>query len=201
MGTTTAEILEAHRRGDPAALGSLVAHCQARVEFLTRKLLRNHPRVRRWEETADVSQESLLRLHSALGAVKPESESHLFRLAALQVRRELIDLVRHYKGPRSPVARLETNAWDVTGAALMRVDIAKADDLDSPTAMDRWNDFHAAVESLPVEEQEVFQMAWYLGADQSTIAAMTGCSIRTVKRRWKDAVARINALLGENHPR
>ncbi|MEY3203787.1 MAG: hypothetical protein RLZZ21_118 [Planctomycetota bacterium] len=201
MGATTAEILEAHSRGDPSALETLVAHCQARIEFLARKLLRNHPRVRRWEETADVAQESLLRLYAALVATKPESESHLFRLAALQVRRELIDLVRHYDGPRSPVARLETNVWGATGEPVARVDVAEADALDAPTAIDRWSRFHAAVGELPSEEQEVFHMVWYLGADQRTIAAMTGCSTRTVKRRWKDAVIRINAMLGEDHPR
>jgi RNA polymerase sigma factor (sigma-70 family) len=201
MGATTAEILEAHRRGDPSALETLVAHCQSRIEFLARKLLRNHPRVRRWEETADVAQESLLRLHAGLRATKPESEAHLFRLAALQVRREFIDLVRHYDGPRSPMGRLETNVWGAGDEPVMRVDLAENGDRDSPTAMDRWSRFHAAVGELPDDEQEVFQMVWYLGADQRTIAAMSGCSIRTIKRRWKEAVARIKELLGEDHPR
>jgi RNA polymerase sigma factor (sigma-70 family) len=201
MSSTTAEILEAHRRGDPSAIETLIAHCQSRIEFLARKLLRNHPRVRRWEETADVVQESLLRLHAALTATKPESETHLFRLAALQVRRELVDMVRHYDGPRSPLGRLETNAWGTAGESVMCVELAANGDCDSPTVMDRWSRFHAAVGDLPTDEQEVFHMVWYLGADQRTIAAMTGCSTRTVKRRWKEAVARINGMLGEEHPR
>ena len=40
---------------------------------------------------------------------------------------------------------------------------------------------------LPLEQREVFQFVWYLGADQKTIAALLDCSERTVKTRWREA--------------
>jgi hypothetical protein len=59
-------------------------------------MLRDFPGVHRWEETDDVLQNAQLRLNRALGAAQPPTVAELFRLAAAQVRRELIDLARHY---------------------------------------------------------------------------------------------------------
>jgi RNA polymerase sigma factor (sigma-70 family) len=200
MNAVIADILAAHRRGDPAAIESLVTHCQKRIEYIASRLLRVHPEVRRWEDTADVVQKSLVRLMMALRASRPESESHLLRLAALQVRREVIDLIRHYTGPHSPVAQLETNAFKKNGEVLMRVDAAPAADADTATVAERWSRFHAAVANLPDEQRHVFEMTWYLGIDQATIADVEGCSTRTVKRRWQAAQASINAALGHEPP-
>lgn len=200
MNVVITDILAAHRRGDPAAIELLVTHCQKRIEYIASKLLRAHPEVRRWEETGDVVQESSLRLLAALRARHPESECHLLRLAALQVRRELIDLVRHYKGPQSPVAQLETNSFKDDGNVFMRVDHVSAKDAETVTASERWERFHAAVADLPDEERQVFEMTWYLGVDQATIAGLKGCSTRTVKRRWQEAQNSIKAAMGGEPP-
>jgi RNA polymerase sigma factor (sigma-70 family) len=194
------EILVAHRRGDCTAIDSLVTHCQRRIDYIARKLLRGHPALRRWEDTADVVQKSSVRLVSALRATQPASECHLLRLAALQVRREVIDLLRHYTGPNSPVARLETNAFRKDGELHMHVERAPAKDTDAAASGERWYRFHEAVAELPDDERQVFEMRWYLGIDQATIADLTGCSTRTVKRRWQDAQAGIRAALDGEPP-
>jgi RNA polymerase sigma-70 factor (ECF subfamily) len=200
MNATITEVLAAHRRGDPAAIELLITYCQKRIEYVAKNLLRGHPEVRRWEETADVVQRSSLRLVAALRALQPESECHLLRLAALQVRREVIDLVRHYAGPNSPVARLETNAFRKDGEVHMHVEHAPAKDADTAASGERWNRFHQAVAGLPDDERQVFEMRWYLGIDHATIANLTGWSTRTVKRRWQDAQAGINAALDGEPP-
>ncbi|MDO7713555.1 MAG: ECF-type sigma factor, partial [Pirellulales bacterium] len=71
---------------------------------------------------------------------------------------------------------------------------------DTATTIDRWTHFHQAVEMLPGEQKEVFQLVWYLGADQKTIAALVGCSVRTVKTRWRGARESIRATLNGEPP-
>lgn len=46
-----------------------------------------------------VPAEAAIRLDRALAEKVPKDASHFFRLAALQIRRERIDLARHYGGP------------------------------------------------------------------------------------------------------
>ena len=55
-------------------------------------MLRDYPALRRWVETGDVLQSSLVRLMRALETLKVESPRHFLALSALQIRRELIDL-------------------------------------------------------------------------------------------------------------
>lgn len=200
MNAKITDVLAAHGRGDPAAIELLITYCHKRIEYVAKNLLRAHPEVRRWEETADVVQQSSIRLVAALRAMQPESECHLLRLAALQVRREVIDLVRHHTGPYSPAAQLETNSFKDDGNVFMRVDHVSAKDAETATANERWERFHAAVAGLPDEERHVFEMTWYLGADQATIANAKGCSTRTVKRRWQDAQNLIKVALDGEPP-
>ena len=83
------------------------------TERLTRiaaKMLKGYPGVARWEQGDDVAQNALIRLDRALRAVTPPTARDFFRLAAAQVRRELIDLARHYYGPRGLGAHHATQA-------------------------------------------------------------------------------------------
>ena len=66
-----------------------------RLSRLARKMLRSYPGVRRWELTDDIVQNAALRLWQCLDAVKPASVRSFINLAAVQIRRELIDLARH----------------------------------------------------------------------------------------------------------
>ena len=71
---------------------------------------------------------------------------------------------------------------------------------DTATTIDRWTHFHQAVEMLSAEEKEVFQLVWYLGAEQKTIANLIGCSVRTVKTRWRHARESIRTTLNGEPP-
>jgi len=71
---------------------------------------------------------------------------------------------------------------------------------DSGTSIDRWSLFHEAIENLPAEQREVFQLVWYLGADQQSIANLLNCSVRTVKSRWREAREGVRAALGDQPP-
>ena len=56
--------------GFEEARAEIVNHACDRLEKLTRRMLRNYPRVRRWEQTGDVLQNAMLRLHRSLEAVR-----------------------------------------------------------------------------------------------------------------------------------
>ena len=64
--------------------------------------------MRRWEETDDVVQNALVRLRRAVETKAPVSVRSCVNLAAVQIRRELIDLARHYHGPNGMGAHHET---------------------------------------------------------------------------------------------
>ena len=61
-------------------------------------MLKDFPAIRRWEETDDVFQRAALRLWQLLENVEPDDSRHYFNLAALQVRRELIEIARSING-------------------------------------------------------------------------------------------------------
>ena len=118
-------------------------------------MLKGFARVRRWEQTDDVLQNSLLRLWGVLHQVTPDSVRHYFLLATLQIRRELIDLARSYHGPEGPGANHHTDGADPDGR-LARV----AQGGGGPETLEAWAAFHEAVDRLPEDERREWQKLW-----------------------------------------
>src|SRR5438270_6045969 len=98
------DLVDRIQAGDRQAANDLVCRSAARLENLASKMLRDFPTVRRWEQTGDVLQNALGRLLNTLRDVTPNSVAGFFRLAAQSVRRELLDMARHYAGPMSVAA-------------------------------------------------------------------------------------------------
>ena len=157
-----------------------------RLEILARKMLRGFPRLRRWEQTGDILQNSLLRLHEALVSIRPESVRQFFGLAATQIRRELIDLSRHHFGPQGDAANHYTDGYQLSPEGLSTVD-RSPDASAEPSSLAEWSDFHEAVKHLPEPEREVFELHWYQGLDQKAVAKILGVTDRTIKNRWRNA--------------
>jgi RNA polymerase sigma-70 factor (ECF subfamily) len=188
------ECLDRLRAGDESARQELLAGACARLTELTRTMLRDYGRLRRWEQTDDVLQNALVRLHRSLQEVTPPSPRDFYRLAALQVRRELIDLARHYFGPEGRGRRHHTNAADGDS----RPAFERASAGEEPGSLAAWADFHRQADALPEEEREVFDLLWYQGLKHTEAADLLGVSARTVKRRWQAACLRLHeALEGE----
>ena len=171
--------------GDAAAWGELLAHSCERLRRLARKMLKGFPHLRRWEQTDDLLQNAMLRLHRALADVKPESVRHYFSLATVQIRRELLDLADHHFGPEGDGANHHTDGPCL--AAGERGVLEREAVADQPSSLDGWTEFHARIEALPEEEREVVGLIWYEGLAQEEAAAVLGVSVRTVKRRWQSA--------------
>src|SRR5262249_24902271 len=92
--------LDRMRAGDLSAREELLRSVGKRLERIARKMLRDFRGVKRWAQTDDVLQNALLRLLRALREVRPTSVRDFFGLAAQQMRRELLDLLRHFQGRR-----------------------------------------------------------------------------------------------------
>jgi RNA polymerase sigma factor (sigma-70 family) len=187
--------LDRLQAGDEAARKELIQCTCARLERLTRKMLREWDRVRRWEQTGDVLQNALMRLYRALADARPKSAVDYFRLAALNIRRELSDLAKHYYGPRGMGANHATAAWNKEGQAGGQLDWEPASAGDNPENLAAWAEFHAQVGRLPEEERELFDLLWYQELSQADAAVLLNISERTVKRRWASARLRLHKVL------
>jgi RNA polymerase sigma-70 factor (ECF subfamily) len=186
--------LDRMQLGDPAARDQLLGFACERFRLLTRKMLKGFGRVKRWEETDDVFHNAMLRLWTALEQVRPPSVKEFCGLAALQIRRELIDLARQYYGPQGAGAHhashCEEDESEITPGRLEQPDTTY-----EPSQLAVWSDFHRQVEELPAEEREVFDLVWYQGLTQPRAAEMLGISEPTLKRRWWSARRRLHQQL------
>ncbi len=190
--------LERLAAGDDSAREQILEICDGRLRSLSRRLLGKFARVRRWDNTDDVAQNAAVRLYRALAETVPDSPRGLMGLMATQIQRELLDLARKHAGPMSYASNHGTNVQDDTNGEVFLVDEAEdgSDKLDEEIPLDRWEAFHAAIESLPEEQREVFRLVWYLGADRETAAKTLGLSVRTVGRRWQEAREMVTQAVG-----
>jgi RNA polymerase sigma-70 factor (ECF subfamily) len=177
--------LDRLREHDGNARDELINEACERLRQLTRRMLGDFSRLRRWEQTDDVLQNAVIRLHRSLAEVHPDSPRGFFRLAATQIRRELIDLCRHYFGPEGAGAHHLTDGAGSDDGGFVRHD--PSDDTNEPTSVLEWTEFHDQVAKLGGPEREVFTLKWYQGLKTAEIAAVVGVSERTVKRRWRSA--------------
>ena len=201
--TTTAQLqlwIERLRAGDDSARDQLISCCCSRLLQLTRKMLKRYPRVKRWEETDDVLQNVSLRLRRTLAQVTPNSVLDFLRLASLNIRRELLDLVKHYYGPRGLGVHHFSdpggNGGDTPPPFSEAADVAH-----EPSRLALWSEFHRAIEQLPEESRETFDLLWYQGLSPAEAAEVLEVTPRTVQRRWQAARLQLfEALHGELPP-
>jgi RNA polymerase sigma factor (sigma-70 family) len=178
------------RAGDPAARDALIRPALARLEALARKMLHSFPGVQRWEETSDVLQKALMRLLRALEETDVATTRDYFRLAATMIRRELIDLARHYKA----LGQHYRSGCHQPGDGSPNADPAEP---ESEAELDRWTALHEAIEALPGEEREVFCLTFYHGLTQNQIAALFNVSDRTVRNWYYAAIIELKRELGD----
>src|SRR5262245_9187020 len=173
------------RAGDRAAAGDLHRVTSGRLERLARKMLAGYPAARRQGDTDDVLQGALIRLVRSLEAVRPDSTRSFFNMAAVHMRRELLDLGR--AAARRPVfCKMPSDGGESEDLLVERSD----------SNLDRWTQLHTAVEELPMEEREVFSLTFYHRWKQAQIAELLGISDRQVRRLWADACIRLRTAVG-----
>lgn len=191
-------LLDRLNAGDSSARDELLGHACERLRRLTRKMLEGFARVKRAEDTDDILQNALLRLWSALQEVSPCSVPEFYGLASLQIRRELMDLARHYSGSQGAGAGEARQEEGESSGSTPRPAYEKADTTHEPSRLAAWSDFHEKVGALPEEERAVFDLLWYQELTQGEAAALLGISAATIRRRWLAARRRLlQALKGQ----
>lgn len=188
--TVLQQYLDRWHRGDEAARNELLRHAAGRLTRLARKMFRDFPALRRWEETDDVLQNALIRLSRALQDMEIPSVYDFFRVAALQIRRELLDLAKHYFGAHG------AGAHDAGPAPAPEPE----NDTHNPGRLAVWTEFHRQVEALPAPEKEVFDLIWYQELPQAEVADLLKVDVRTVKRRWLAARLKLDQALHGDLP-
>ncbi|MBA4062638.1 MAG: sigma-70 family RNA polymerase sigma factor [Isosphaera sp.] len=180
--------LDRWRAGDPSAADDLIRQALTRLTRLARGMLRSFPNVRASADTDDVLQSSLIRLLRTLRTLRPDTPRTFFNLAAVQVRRELLDLARKARVRRT--VPLDPSDSDDRG-------VPEPAAPDGGPDAETWVRFHEAVEQLPVEEREVVGLAFYHDWTQERIAELFGVDERTVRRWWSSAKQRLRETAGD----
>lgn len=188
-------LLERFAAGDPNAPDALIRRACERLRQLTRQMLRGYPGVKRWAETDDVLQSALMRLLRSLNEVRPATPRDFFALATLQIRRELLDLARHYFGPQGEGANHASRAGSSSEAG--RAD--RPDSEAEPSQQAEWCEFHRIVDELPEDERDVVGLLYYHGMTQMEAAELLGVNVRTVQRRWNNALLQLHKVLKSSY--
>ncbi len=179
-------LLERHRRGDEAANARLLTIACLRLERQASRMLARFPDLRRWAETGDVLQGSMIRLQRALAGTRLESVRHFFNLGGEVIRRELLDLAKSLRGPNGLGNRHHSDgcgrAADDPGQPLA----CHAQD-GEPQTLEAWQELYELVEKLPADLREVFDLLAFQQMPQPEAAALLGVDPRTVKRKWSRA--------------
>lgn len=181
--------------GEAEARGELLQVAFERLQRITKKMMHGYERVGRWEQTDDVVQNASLRLYRSLEQAQIVDARHFYRLAALQIRRELVDLCRHYHGQHGLGANHQTQLRVSTDGTAPSPYHEVGQSSDDPQSLQQWGEFHETVEQLPDNEREVFEMLWYHELSQEEVAQMVGLSVRQVKRIWRAAKLRLHDRL------
>jgi len=185
--TNLQNLLNKARNGSPEDRSILIHHSCSRLLKLTRKMFYSFRNLKRWEQTDDVFQNALIRLHRALNEVEIVDVHHFFNLAALQIRRELLDLSKHYFGKEGSGKNL---AYLFDPHLTIDRQIS-----ENHNEFHDWTKFHELIEGLPPEEQEVLNLLFYEGFNQDEVAQFLTISLSTVKRRWQSARLKLAELL------
>jgi RNA polymerase sigma-70 factor (ECF subfamily) len=191
--------LDRLRTGDPAACDPLINRAYHRIKRLAQRMWQDYQRIRPYADDEDAAQEAILRLRNAVAASPPATVQEFYRLASTQIRRTLIDLTRHFFGPHGDGANQIVMPSSGSGSTSNQND-QQGNSTFAPDKLAIWREFHEAVNQLPEEEREVFDLLWYHEINQAEAAETLGVSVPTVKRRWMAARLRLQQTLQNQMP-
>ncbi|HEX3147463.1 MAG TPA: sigma-70 family RNA polymerase sigma factor [Gemmataceae bacterium] len=187
-GPTAIQSSDSVARAIPARTHDHVQPILNRLANLAKKMVGHFPGQR--TDVDDILQLAMIRLLNSLKDVRPESTRSFYNFAAVQMRRELLDMIRTVK--RRPPTDNAIHAGD--GPGLQGIPAS------SDPNLDRWAALHLAVEQLPVDEREVVGLTFYHGWSQMDIAVLLQVSDRHVRRIWSNAIRHLSAALGGQLP-
>lgn len=199
--TGTLEILLGQlQEGDDSARDAIINHSCERLRVLVRQHLRHESDLKSVEQTDDVVNRSMIRLHKALSEVKPENKRAFIGLASLYVQRELTDLFRKHFVGHGVGRHQKLDSQSADEDAVGPIHMASANGPGPGTQLvqaELIENLGNAVDALPEDEREVFRLYYYQDIPQQEIADLLQIDVRTVKRRWRRAREGLQGLLGD----
>lgn len=193
------EYLGRWRAGDTAALNELLQTVFCRLRYLAAHLLRGFPNVRPYADCDDLLQGSMVRFLRTLRIIQPRTTRDFFNLAAVHMRRELLDLARRAKRRIAPSSLHAPTTEEETEGERGGTDVMDSSSCPQKVAdFEVWVRFHEMVDNLPVEEREVVGLVFYHGWTQQQIAELFNVSVRTIRRRWEAARRRLREMLQDD---
>jgi RNA polymerase sigma factor (sigma-70 family) len=172
-------------------IGELLAQSVQRLQMLCATMLhRSYPRLT--HGPVNLAPDEMLgavaeRLIKALRQVRPQNVRQFFALANQHIRWELNDFAR----------RLDEGAF---AGPLRDSLLAGPPDPISTTASPNARRILQAIEELPEEEREVFNLIRIQGMTQPEAAAVIGVSAKTVKRRLDRGLLLLEEALRDLRP-
>lgn len=192
---TTAEVqrylheLNGEASSEPV-VRALLERSAARLHLLCATMLvRSYPRLTRPPlnlHSDEMLSAVVVRLLKAMREVHPETPRQFFALANRHMRWELNDLARRLDQQTRAFGLYEdaVPAPETSGSVL------------GPDAIRMLE----AIENLPDEEREVFELVRIQGFTQSEVAELTGTSAKTVQRRLNRGLLTLSEQLGDLRP-
>lgn len=113
----------------------------------------------------------------------------------MQIRRSLIDLVRHYYKPLGQVAHHHSQGGGKAADDSAGILAEAAQRTDASETLQDWSAFHEAIEELPRDAQEVFTLIWYGGLMRKEVATLLQIADKTVARRFNRARLKLQDAL------
>jgi RNA polymerase sigma factor (sigma-70 family) len=169
---------------------ALLDRAVGRLEMLCGNMLyRSYPRLTRSPmrlETEDVVGAVVERLLKAMRAVRPRTVREFFGLANQHMRWELNDLARRLDERPANVALSERHVPAPAGS----------DSVLTPDA----RRILRAIDGLPEDEREVFNLRRIHGLTQPEAAEVLGVTVKTVQRRLNRALVSLAEQLDDLRP-
>jgi RNA polymerase sigma-70 factor (ECF subfamily) len=179
-----ANLLQQIRDGHSDSVQALLEASMRRLQILAKRISGNLPGVKRWEQTDDLVQNSMIRLWKAISKSRPPTPLDYYRLASAIIRRELIDLSRHYFGAEGMGANMVRTAHALDSQSPSPVEL-ESEQTYEPSSLAIWTEFHTYIDSLDDETRALFDLLWYQDLTLTQAAELLGSSERTIRRRWK----------------
>jgi RNA polymerase sigma factor (TIGR02999 family) len=178
---TLTHLLAAWSRGEGEAFDRLAPLVYSRLRQLAASYLRRE-RSGHTLETGALVNEAFLRLLGQ-AQVSWKNRSHFFAIAALMMRRVLVDHAR-----RPPCAG---RAPHLPLDAAAEVGVAEASEVrDLDDALRQLSARHP-------QTRKIVELRFFGGLNESEIAGILGISVPTVKRRWRFARAWLQRYLAQ----
>lgn len=173
----------------------LIAHSLDRLQRLSRKMFRKHPNLCTLEQTDDIVQKLVIKLHKMLDDLIPEDTASYFKLASQNLRWVLLDLAR------SSLARNKAkNSGDMSTSVKNNKLLNTKDPDGGPSNYAEWTEFYEKIELLPDEHKQLFNLLWFQGLSQADAAKFLDIPLRTLARKWMTTRILIRTLLNDETP-